>query len=274
MIKIYHINLLNIFLILITFVGCTKSQTELNLAQGEIDSRHYHQAIERLEKLARENTDIKKSIHYIDLLTSAYLGGSGFDLIDTLGHWAETYKNFQNLRHEFNSASNNTSTPLTFQEYKAMVDRLVPPEPDKNGTLTLRKAVTLCSEHLNSVTRESADTSKRILIKTMVINFWALLTEIKLNLFPSAEKLLSTDNSKDFCDGIFGSASSFAKAGTFAANIAIAGNLLGEHRSPNIDHLSSLSELTSSLTWLNQYSSCEQLTHDEIEKIKQRLAAH
>ncbi|MCM2278076.1 MAG: hypothetical protein NDJ89_08365 [Oligoflexia bacterium] len=250
--------------------GCATAKDEMSRAQQEIDTRQYQQALERLERLGEDEPEIQASEEYIDLLSSAYLGKSGVDLIDALGHWAETYQGIQGARAELRAAGGDSEVPLTFLEYKAIVQRLVPPDLNLHGMPHLTKALKLCNERLRA--SEGPTGSKRILVKTVFVNFWALINELNTATVPAVERLLERKTPRDLCDGFAQATGSSLRSSEYARNLAMAAALLGDHGNSDLRNITELGKLTSSLNWLEQYPSCEQLTDEDLKKIKQRFA--
>lgn len=267
-----------ILLILISFstvsawiAGCAGSKDEMSRAQQEIDTRQYQSAIERLEHLGQDAPSIRNSEEYIDQLSSAYLGNSGVDLISALGQWAETAKNLQGAQSDLNIINSESATPVPFQKFKIIVNRLIPPELGIEETPYLQKALILCNDRLK-IASQGATISERNLVKTVFANFWAFLNELKLGTIPAVEKLISTQTPPDICGGLSESAGSLQKVTEYVQNIAMSATLLGDQKNSQIESISNLSKITESLGWLKQYSSCEHISNEEIAKIKRQLS--
>lgn len=254
--------------------GCGhRSHEELSRAQQEIDTRQYEKAISRLELLAETDSSVLGSELYVDLLSSAYLGGAGLDLIRVLARWSNRYRTFAFLQTP-NQQSLDKTIPITLESFKRLTDDLFPREINSSAATYLNLALELCNKELllMSEKRDPAFLSKRVLLKTLFVNFLEILSELKNEMLPGVDQMIRNSNRRaELCLGFDRSKGSLARMLPFSTHLALAGSLLTGQDSAHIENILNLNKFATSFKWVNEFSVCEQISDEDLEKIKRRF---
>lgn len=246
--KIFTIPLLTFIFILISaceipFIWETSSDAELAQAQKELDQRDYAQVISRLDELAIKEPSIRQSSLYLDLLSSAYLGQAGGDLIEIFSFWAESLE------------KNNRG-----------INALIPTSMTKDGSHFIHLTTTLLNPKLSQPTLHH-----RLLLKIMVSNSWEALLEVQKNLIPAFEKISATQDRNIQCDGLHSAIQSSIQISQSLTNVSLAITLFKESDSKPVRTIEGIAQFLQAFNWIQALKSCDELNSEILEKIKAQL---
>jgi len=275
-----------LFFVLFSCSACAPGQSnapnapntddEMTRALSDVDHRNYQQAIDRLEALGASDSSLQSSDRYVDLITSAYLGRSGVDIVDVANQWIKDYQDLQSIappQSGDSAAAKAVLHPkLGLAKFRDVVNGLIPSSlgQDDASKSYFNKALAMCNTVIADSDRAQT-VSKRILIKTMITNFWAMTLDLRDSVIPPLQDALVAANPSAACQSVSKVAGGLKDLTASGQNIVLAASYFANKQNSAAKAIVAFSDVSASLSWLQTYSTCDSISDDDIEKIKNEL---
>jgi hypothetical protein len=245
-------------------------QSALLKARNDLDARRYDKALSELLEASERRPELLNNPDYVDLATSAFLGAAGFDLVELLSNWYETYQQAPEIQQ---TLSDPKSTLPSLSKIRVLVALALPPfQMPEQQSVFLDSAVALSLKFREQISSCHKQDCRRILIKGALANFWIFLYEISSQWIPAAQKLSEQSDPIAACpslDKLKKSTLELAKRGSEISLTLVA--LGADADDPKLALVKKASDIMKRFDWIEEFPICQKLSRDKLLELASLL---